>query len=129
MQAAWALYHAGQFQKADDAGLRPGDAGMVVANKAQSIYANYLETSEKAKLAMFMEVAERAEAQAKADPKLANAHYWQAYALGRYSQGISVAKALRKAWAARSRPRSRRRSRWPPSTPTPTSRSAPSTPR
>ena len=94
LQAAWALFHAGQFQKAHDAGLKLGDAGLVVANKAQSIYANYLETSEKTKLAMFMEVAERAEAQAKANPKLANAHYWMAYALGRYSQGISVAKAL-----------------------------------
>ena len=92
--AAWALFHAGQFQKAHDAGLKLGDAGLVVANKAQSIYANYLETSEKNKLAMFLEVAERAEAQAKANPKLANAHYWMAYALGRYSQGISVAKAL-----------------------------------
>ena len=88
------VFHAGQFQKAHDAGLKLGDAGLVVANKAQSIYANYLETSEKTKLAMFMEVAERAEAQAKADPKLASAHYWMAYALGRYSQGISVAKAL-----------------------------------
>jgi tetratricopeptide (TPR) repeat protein len=94
VQGAWALYHAGQFQKAHDAGLKLGDAGLVVANKAQSIYANYLETSEKTKLAMFLEVAERAEAQAKANPKLANAHYWMAYALGRYSQGISVAKAL-----------------------------------
>jgi tetratricopeptide (TPR) repeat protein len=92
--AAWALFHAGQFQKAHEAGLKAGGAGITVANKAQSIYANYLETSEKTKLAMFMEIAERAEAQAKADPKLANAHYWMAYALGRYSQGISVAKAL-----------------------------------
>jgi tetratricopeptide (TPR) repeat protein len=92
--AAWTLFHAGQFQKAHDAGLKLGDAGLVVANKAQSIYANYLEASEKNKLAMFLEVAERAEAQAKANPKLANAHYWMAYALGRYSQGISVAKAL-----------------------------------
>ena len=92
--AAWALFHAGQFQKAAEAGLKAGDAGMVVANKAQSIYANYLEKSEKTRLAMFLEVAERAEAQAKANPKLANAHYWMAYALGRYSQGISVAKAL-----------------------------------
>jgi len=92
--AAWALFHAGQFQKAHDAGLKLGDAGLAVANKAQSIYANYLETSEKNKLAMFLEVAERAEAQAKANPKLASAHYWMAYALGRYSQGISVAKAL-----------------------------------
>src|SRR6516225_3763851 len=92
--AAWAAFHAGDFRKAVDAGLKAGDAGLVVANKAQSIYANYLESSEKTKLALFLEVAERAEAQAKANPKLANAHYWQAYALGRYSQGISVAKAL-----------------------------------
>ena len=92
--AAWALFHAGQFQKAHDAGLKLGDAGLVVANKAQSIYANYLETSEKTKLAMFMEVAERAEAQIAADGTNANAHYFMAYALGRYSQGISIAKAL-----------------------------------
>jgi tetratricopeptide (TPR) repeat protein len=92
--AAWALFHAGEFQKAHDAGLKAGGAGITVANKAQCIYANYLEKSEKTKLAMFMEVAERAEKQAAEDPKNANAHYWMAYALGRYSQGISVAKAL-----------------------------------
>jgi hypothetical protein len=91
---AWALFHNGEFQKAYDAGLKAGDAGTTVANKAQAIYANYLEKSEKTKLAMFMEVAERAEAQAAAEPKNANAHYFMAYALGRYSQGISVAKAL-----------------------------------
>jgi len=38
--------------------------------------------------------AERAEAQAAEDPKNANAHYWMAYALGRYGQAISVVKAL-----------------------------------
>src|SRR5688572_12316921 len=92
--AAWALFHAGEFQKAYDAGLKAGGAGVTVANKAQAIYANYLEKSEKTKLAMFQEVAERAEAQAAEDPKNASAHYWMAYALGRYSQGISVAKAL-----------------------------------
>jgi urease accessory protein UreF len=91
---AWVLFHNGEFQKAHDAGLKAGDAGITVANKAQAIYANYLEKSEKAKLAMFMEVAERAEAQAAGEPKNANAHYFMAYALGRYSQGISVAKAL-----------------------------------
>jgi len=81
---------------ATDGEVRPkaGGAGITVANKAQAIYANYLEKSEKTKLALFMEVAERAEAQATDDPKNANAHYFMAYALGRYSQGISVAKAL-----------------------------------
>lgn len=92
--AAWALFHAGEFQKAYEAGLKAGGAGITVANKAQGIYANYLEKSEKTKLAMFLEVAERAEAQQTDEPKNANAYYWQAYALGRYSQGISVAKAL-----------------------------------
>jgi len=95
---AWALFHAGEFQKAYDAGLKAASsgnsAGLTVANKAQSIYANYLEKSEKTKLAMFQEVIARAEAQAADEPKNPNAHYWQAYAVGRYSQGISVAKAL-----------------------------------
>ena len=39
-------------------------------------------------------MAQRAEAQAAEDAKNPNAWYWQAYSLGRYSQGISVAKAL-----------------------------------
>ena len=91
---AWALFHAGEFQKAHDAGLKAGGAGITAANKAQSIHANYLEKSEKNKLAMFQEVMARAEAQAADEPKNPNAHYWLAYAIGRYSQGISVAKAL-----------------------------------
>jgi hypothetical protein len=45
-----------------------------------------------------MEVALRAEKQVHdasiSAESLPNAYYWQAYALGRYSQGISVAKAL-----------------------------------
>ncbi|MGE5116599.1 MAG: hypothetical protein ACM3N6_08940 [Betaproteobacteria bacterium] len=92
--AAWALFHAGDFQQAVEAGLKAGGAGATVADKAQAIYANYLEKSEKAKLALFLEVAARAEARAKAEPGNANAHYWMAYALGRYGQGISVTKAL-----------------------------------
>jgi tetratricopeptide (TPR) repeat protein len=91
---AWALFHRGEFQKAHEAGLKAGGAGITVANKAQAIYANYLEKSEKTKLAMFQEVAARAESQQREEPKNPNAYYWQAYALGRYSQGISVAKAL-----------------------------------
>jgi tetratricopeptide (TPR) repeat protein len=91
---AWVHFHRGEFQKAFDAGLKAGGAGVTAANKAQSIYANYIEKSEKTRLAMFQEVAERAAAQQAAEPKNPNAFYWQAYALGRYSQGISVTKAL-----------------------------------
>jgi len=91
---AWILFHNGEFQKATEAGLEAGGSGITAANKATAIYANYLEKKEKTKLDLFMTVAQRAEAQAAQDPKNANAWYWQAYALGRYSQGISVAKAL-----------------------------------
>jgi tetratricopeptide (TPR) repeat protein len=91
---AWVLFHNGEFQKAAEAGLKAGGDGITVANKATAIYANYLEKKEKNKLDLFMEVAQRAEAQASEDAKNPNAWYWQAYSLGRYSQGISVAKAL-----------------------------------
>jgi hypothetical protein len=91
---AWALYHAGEFQQAAEAGLKAGGDGITVANKAACVYANYLEKKEKAKLELFLQAAQRAEAQAGRDPANPNAWYLQAYALGRYSQGISVAKAL-----------------------------------
>lgn len=94
VQQAWIHFHAGEFQLAHDAGLGLGGAGITVANKAQAIYANYLEKKEKTKLEMFLEVAERAGAQQEEEPKNPNAYYWQAYAIGRYGQGISVAKAL-----------------------------------
>ena len=91
---AWTLFHNGKFQQAAEAGIKAGGDGITVANKATSIYANYLEKKEKKRLELLMEVARRAKAQQAVDPKNPNAWYWQAYALGRYSQGISVAKAL-----------------------------------
>ena len=91
---AWLLFHSGDFQAAAEAGLRAGGDGITVANKATCVYANYLEKKEKHKLDLFMEVAQRAEAQAAENTRNPNAAYWQAYALGRYSQGISVARAL-----------------------------------
>jgi tetratricopeptide (TPR) repeat protein len=91
---AWALFHTGEFQKAMEMGLKIGGAGLTVANKSACIYANYLEKQDQTRLDLYQEVIERAQAQTQQDPKNVNALYWQAYALGRYSQGISVARAL-----------------------------------
>jgi tetratricopeptide (TPR) repeat protein len=91
---AWRHYHAGEFLQAVEAGIAAGDAGINAAVKAQAIYANYLEKADKAKLALFEEAAGWAAERRAGAPKDANAHYLYAYALGRYSQGISVAKAL-----------------------------------
>jgi tetratricopeptide (TPR) repeat protein len=92
--AAWALFHGGEFQKAAEAGLQAGTAGITVANKATCVYAHYLEPKEKNRQRLFLQVADQAAVLAETEPENANAFYWQAYALGRYSQGISVAKAL-----------------------------------
>lgn len=94
VQQAWALLHAGEFQAAATLGLQAGAAGVNVANRAQCLYAHYLEPHETDRLLLLMEVAERATALTGSQPDNANAWYAQAYSLGRYSQCISVAKAL-----------------------------------
>jgi len=91
---AWRHFHAGAFGDAVEAGRKAGGAGIGAAVKAQMIYANYLEKSDKAKLALLEEAAGWADARRSETPKDANAHYYYAYALGRYSQGISITKAL-----------------------------------
>ncbi len=103
IQEAWRLFHQGKFAEAVALGLEAGGAGITVANKAQAIYANSLEPKENAKIALFEEVMKRAEAQAKSEPKNPNAHYQYAYAAGRYSQRISVAKALAQGYGGRIR--------------------------
>jgi tetratricopeptide (TPR) repeat protein len=103
VQEAWRLFHSGQFAEAVAAGIAAGGAGMTAANKAQAIYANGVETKDTARIGLFEEVMKRAEAQAKAEPRNVNAHYLYAYAAGRYSQRISVAKALAQGYGGKIR--------------------------
>jgi tetratricopeptide (TPR) repeat protein len=91
---AWVHFHNGDFQQAADIGSQAGGAAALAGIKATCIHATYLEPNEKARLDLFLQAAQQAEALAGQTPGDANAWYLQAYALGRYSQGISVAKAL-----------------------------------
>jgi cytochrome c-type biogenesis protein CcmH/NrfG len=84
-------------------GIAAGGAGITAANKAQAIYANGVERKEPAKISHFEEVMKRAQAQARAEPGNANAHYLYAYAAGRYSQRISVVKALSQGYGGKIR--------------------------
>ena len=102
-QEAWRLFHQGKFADAVVVGLDAGGAGITAANKAQAIYANGVEPKEAAKVPLFEEVMERSEAQRQDEPKNANAHYLYAYAAGRYSQRISVAKALAQGYGGKIR--------------------------
>ncbi len=94
LRDAWRLYHRGEFRKAADAGRALGVPGYTVVNKATAIYANHLERDPQRRLDLFQQVAQRCEEHRAAAPRCANAFYLYAYALGRYAQGISVAKAL-----------------------------------
>jgi tetratricopeptide (TPR) repeat protein len=93
-QEAWRLFHSGEFEAAVTAGLEAGRSGINAANKAANIYANYLEPSEQKQIKIFEDVAKRCESLQKEDPTLVNGFYLHAYALGRYSQLVGVAKAL-----------------------------------
>lgn len=93
-QEAWRLFHAGEFEAAVNIGLDAGSSGINAANKAANIYANYLEASETKQTRIFEEVAKRCESLQQVDPKSVNGYYQHAYALGRYSQLVGVAKAL-----------------------------------
>jgi tetratricopeptide (TPR) repeat protein len=92
--AAWRHFHAGEFGQAVEVGAGAGGAGMNAAVKAQVVYASYLEKSDKAKIALLEKAVAMAEQRRAGAAKDPNAHYMYAFALGRYSQGISVAKAL-----------------------------------
>ncbi len=93
LQEAWRCFHRGDFEQATQLGENCFPFGATVANKASGIYANYLaEEADKEKF--YKDGAERAERASALLPNDANAHYFRAFALGRFSQCISIGKAL-----------------------------------
>lgn len=103
LQEAWRAFHRGDFQAAFEAGEALGPIGASVAVKALGIHASYLVAGDAARLKRFEQAAALAEAAVKALPGEANSHYRHAFALGRYSQGLSIAKALRQGIAGKVR--------------------------
>lgn len=94
LQDAWRAFHRGDFAAAVNQAEALGLIAHAVANKAAGIYADYLEEHDERKLAIYEACVGRAEAACETFPEDVNAWYLYAFALGRYSQGISVAKAL-----------------------------------
>lgn len=103
LQEAWRAFHHGAFQSAFEQGEALGPVGTSVAVKALGIHASYLVTADADRIKRFQLAAELAENAVAALPKEANSHYRLAFALGRYSQGISILKALQQGIAGRVR--------------------------
>ncbi|GAA5074824.1 hypothetical protein [Lysobacter panacisoli] len=95
LQDAWRAFHRGDFKAAFDAGQALGPVGASVAVKALGIHATYLVEDDGERLKRFEQAASIAETAVKALPGETNSHYRHAFALGRYSQGLSIAKALK----------------------------------
>ena len=95
LQEAWRQFHAGNFAVAAT------QANSTVAIKATSIYATHLEPKDAAKVKHYQDAMALATALIKSEPKNPNAHYQYAYAAGRYSQSISIMKALKEGYGGK----------------------------
>lgn len=103
LQHAWRAFHSGDFAQAYQTGSTLGALGASVAVKALGIHAAYLVDDPDERVARFEYAAQLAEDAVKTLPDEANSHYRLAFALGRFSQGISIAKALKLGLAGRVR--------------------------
>jgi len=94
LQDAWRAFHRGDFHEAYESGVGLKALGASAAVKAGGIHATYLVKSDKEKIARYEGLAKLAEEATAALPHEANSHYRRAFALGRYSQCLSITQAL-----------------------------------
>lgn len=94
LQDAWRAFHRGDFHEAYESGIALKALGASVAIKAGGIHATYLVKNDKEKLARYDGLAKLADEAIAALPDEANSHYRRAFALGRYSQLLSITQAL-----------------------------------
>jgi len=103
LQHAWQEFHGGEFLAAVEHGNRLGPLGASVANKAAAVHTLYAKSFGPRELAMLETAVSRGEAAVELLPDYANAHYLLALVLGRYSQRISIVRALTQGLAGRVR--------------------------
>ncbi|MCB1959359.1 MAG: hypothetical protein KDE68_02355 [Rhodocyclaceae bacterium] len=94
LQSAWRDYHAGDFAAAMRTGLAFGPVGAVVAGRAAIAYAMHLESDAARALELLCQAARQCEELTQIDPGSVNGWFIHALALARFSQRISIVKAL-----------------------------------
>ncbi|HTX06421.1 MAG TPA: hypothetical protein VMD06_11395 [Steroidobacteraceae bacterium] len=101
LQDAWRAFHCGEFARAVLAGEKLGAFGAVVANRAVAVDSLYTRRNPTQVLKELESAIERGERAVAELPDHPNAHYTLALVLGRYSQRISILKALAAGLAGR----------------------------
>jgi tetratricopeptide (TPR) repeat protein len=103
LQQAWRDFHRGDFQSAYETGISLNALGASVAIKAAGIHAAHLVEEGPARTARYEDLLRLADEALVALPGQANSHYRRAFAMGRLSQSISIAKALAQGLAGKVR--------------------------
>jgi tetratricopeptide (TPR) repeat protein len=103
LQDAWRAFHCGAFPDAVSLGGRLGALGAAVANKAVAVDSLYSKRSAAQLLKALESAISRGEQAVAELPDHANTHYTLALVIGRYSQRISILKALADGLAGRVR--------------------------
>jgi len=91
---AWLLYHNGDYQGAAEMALDLKEHGAVVLAKSVAAYCDYLCEDEDEALKLLSDSIEICEDAASKLSECANVQFVNALLMGRYSQRISITKAL-----------------------------------
>lgn len=91
--AAWVDFHNGDFQGAWEKGKAAGAAGGYVTGLALNSYGTYL-APEKDRADIFLQAANDARQAAESCPDSVNIEYAHALNIGRYSETVSITKAI-----------------------------------
>lgn len=94
VEAAWRAFHEGDFTRAISLGSSAGALGAIAANRAAAVHSLYGKIADGPLLKLLDDAVHRGEQAVRSLPQEPNAHYMLALALGRYSQRISILKAL-----------------------------------
>lgn len=103
LQDAWRAFHSGAFARAAQQGEKLGALGAAVANKAAAVDSLYSKRNAAQLLHALESAVARGEQAVAELPGHANTHYTLALVIGRYSQRISILKALAAGLAGRIR--------------------------
>ncbi len=101
LQVAWVEFHAGAFARAIELGAALGALGACVANRAAAVESLYTHSGERVVTSLLLAAVKRGEQAVEQLPQHPNTHYSLALVLGRYSQRISILKAISEGLAAR----------------------------
>lgn len=90
----WLHFHNGNYQKAAEVGLEIAEHGSILLARSVAAYCDYLCEDEDDVLKLLTDTMQVCEQAADALPDCSNTQFVNALIIGRYSQRISITKAL-----------------------------------